>query len=617
LTRAAVAVFLLLVGATFGAFFVAQRLKGATALVELRGATSPFSPNGDGIRDVKTFFVLVRTADHATVDIVDSQGNQVRRIADGISVRPGHPRRVRWDGRADDGRIVPDGFYGIRVGLEASGRSVIVPAKIRVDTRAPKPYVRSITPGRIVAPGAKDIAVTAARISRHTPTQIAVWRTDGAKPHQVATGEMPPGEHTWHWNGQVGARPAPAGLYLFQITVSDAAGNVGRVPRQVELGEPPVPGDPGLVIRALAVQPPTSPVTAGTKVTVGVDSRHRQYTWQLRRVGRSKPVLRGRSSSPQLTFKAPSGASGLYLLALQASGDSARVPILVQAATRSKVLVVVPMITWLGQAQVDDGTDGIPDTLDAGGPVSWPRTLPGLPAGLLGEVAPLLVFLDRANVHYDLTTDLALTLDGGPRVTDRPGVLLAGTERWITPGLAKRLRGYVTDGGRLAMIGVDDLRRAVTVVAAQGGASGRFVRPTQPVDRDPFGSRLRKLATLPAGTELQPIAGGASAPLLAFWDGTLGGFATAEETDLPEPGDGVKVLAGIGVEPPASESDTTLPPPPRPAITEAQLGKGTVVRIGLPGWAQHLGKDPDVDQLTSNAMAILAGVKPKPGSLRR
>ena len=60
MTRAAVAVFLLLVGATFGAFFVAQRLKGATPVVELRGATRPFSPDGDHVRDVKRFGIAVR-----------------------------------------------------------------------------------------------------------------------------------------------------------------------------------------------------------------------------------------------------------------------------------------------------------------------------------------------------------------------------------------------------------------------------------------------------------------------------------------------------------------------------------------------------------------------------
>jgi hypothetical protein len=60
-----------------------------------------------------------------------------------------------------------------------------------------------------------------------------------------------------------------------------------------------------------------------------------------------------------------------------------------------------------------------------------------------------------------------------------------------------------------------------------------------------------------------------------------------------------------------------LPPPPRPALTESQLGKGQVIRIGLPGWAQKLGHDPDVDQLTRNAIDLLAGLKPKPRSLRR
>ena len=42
---AARVVFLVLVGATFGAFFVAQRLKGAPQVVQLRGIVW-FSPNG-------------------------------------------------------------------------------------------------------------------------------------------------------------------------------------------------------------------------------------------------------------------------------------------------------------------------------------------------------------------------------------------------------------------------------------------------------------------------------------------------------------------------------------------------------------------------------------------
>src|SRR5439155_11654447 len=117
--------------------------------------------------------------------------------------------------------------------------------------------------------------------------------------------------------------------------------------------------------------------------------------------------------------------------------------------------------------------------------------------------------------------------------------------------------------------------RAVTLVVRDAGASGRLVRPTQPIDRDPFGARLRKLRTLPPGTELKPIAGSATAPLLMFWDGTLDGFTAAEESEPPSAGDKLSLLAGVGVEPSATAGQ--LPPPPRPALTEVQLGKGIVI----------------------------------------
>ena len=44
--------FVLLVAATFSAFFVAQRLKSAPPVVDVRSITRYFSPNGDGNRDV-------------------------------------------------------------------------------------------------------------------------------------------------------------------------------------------------------------------------------------------------------------------------------------------------------------------------------------------------------------------------------------------------------------------------------------------------------------------------------------------------------------------------------------------------------------------------------------
>ena len=46
-----------------------------------------------------------------------------------------------------------------------------------------------------------------------------------------------------------------------------------------------------------------------------------------------------------------------------------------------------------------------------------------------------------------------------------------------------------------------------------------------------------------------------------------------------------------------------------------QLGKGIVIRVGLPEWPQRLG-DPYVAQVTRNIVDILRGVEPRIRSAR-
>jgi hypothetical protein len=604
-SRAALVAFVVLVGATLAAFVVAQRLKGAAPVVRLQGARGPFSPNGDHVKDVKRFALAVRQADSLTIDVVDEGGGEVRRLAQGVSGRPGRPVPLRWDGRADDGTVVPDGRYRVRVTLARTGRTVIAPRSLRVDTRPPRPYVRAVAPGRIAAPR-EPVTFTLGGISRARPTEIAVWRTDVRPARRVATGSLAPGTRQWRWDD---ASDAP-GVYMAQVERTDRAGNTGRVPAHVPTPAP-VPGAPGVTIRALAAQPPVGPVTSGDRVSVDVDSRKRPYTWRLTRVGGGPAVAHGRHTGTPLTFRAPAGASGLYVLRLRSGSAGTRVPLLVQAQQKAKLLVVVPELTWLGRAPVDDRGDGQADTLDRGGPVDWPRVLPALPRGFRSDVAPLLAFLDEQHVRYDLTSDLALALDGGPRATDRRAVLLAGGERWITPDLARRLRRYVSDGGRLATIATDSMRRGVTLLSRAGGSSGQLVRPTPPVPRDPFGARLLGVRQLPSGAALQPIAGNATAPLLSYWDGTLSSFGAAEESLAPQPGDGLQVGAAVGVAP----GTAGMPDDPRPAITQDALGKGTIIRIGVRGWVPRLTSDVDVVQLTRNAIDVLLGATPKPREL--
>ena len=237
----------------------------------------------------------------------------------------------------------------------------------------------------------------------------------------------------------------------------------------------------------------------------------------------------------------------------------------------------------------------------------------GLPDDLYERVAPLLVFLDRAGIRYDLTSDLDLALSRGPRASDRKAVMLIGSERWITRSYGRRLRRYVLDGGRLATFGTESLRRGVTILRNRGATAGRLVRPTQPSIQDPFGTRFEDVRRTPAPVTLSLIGGDAGYGLLEGFDGALTGFSVLEESDLPS-GDRGELLAALGVETAPVEEEPEvpdeLPPEPKPALAATRLGDGLMIRVGLPEWAQRL-EDRQVAQITRNIVDLLRGSEPR------
>jgi hypothetical protein len=536
-----------------------------------------------------------------SVDVVDAAGEAVRRLATSATVAPADPLRLSWDGRTDDGDLVPDGRYRVRVTLRTQGRSVTVPRTTLVDTRAPRPRVKSIDPGPIVAPGTAPIQIEVGSVSRRLAKRARVYRIDGESPSVVAELAPVTDTRTLQWDGKVDGKPAPVGLYLVQVTARDRAGNDGTTPKDVPPERGESRGVPGFTIRAIAAQPPARPVTAGRKVTINVDARGRPYRWALRRIGKGRPVRKGRGKGHELRITAPDGDSGLYTLQLAVPGHSTKVPILVQSRERARMLVVVPMMTWIGSESLDEDHDGVLNTLATGEPVSWPRVQPdGLPQDVLETAGPLLAFLDAAGVRYDITSDLDLALSESPRASDRAGVLLAGSERWIPRSYARRLRDYVDEGGRVASIGVESLRRGVAVRATADRSAGRLLRPTQPTVADPFGARFEPVRDSGALVTLSLIDGDPGYGLLEGFDGTLEGFSAREES---EPAEGGRVLAALGVENvPSSDEDTLTPP--RPSVTATELGKGVIIRVGLPNWAQRLD-DRQVAQITLNIADLL------------
>jgi hypothetical protein len=603
--------FLVLVGATFAAFFVAQRLKSAPPVITVASLNRAFSP----AEHPQEFSVSLKVTDDVTVDVVTQAGDRVRRLADAVHVVAHQPLRLVWDGRRDDGTRAPDGQYRIRVSLRNEGRSTVIQRTMTLDTRPPTSVVCVGTrcdkrpAGNVVAPSAKSVKVYIKGISRAYRTRFTVWRTDQGKPVEVDHFQGKRGAHVVPYTGLALRQP---GTYLFQAQVRDRAGNWGTSPKVIEPGA--VNGAPGLTVRGLAVQPPVRPVTAGQLADFFVDARNAPYTWRLRRIGIKRILKRGRGEGPNLAIHMPNDPSGAYLLDVRAGRWHEQVPVMVQGAKRSSVLVVVPAISWLGVDRVDDQRlDGIPNTLTDGTNVHWPRVMTGLPAQFADESARLLVFLDRHKIRYDLTTDLDLDLSRNPRATDRSGVLLAGPETWVTRTLARRLRRYVLDGGRVASFGADTLRRGVTLRTRSATDAGLLTRPTQPTSTDPFGARLAKLRTPAQPANLIQIEGDDQALMTGVQ--SLPGFTKLEES-LPVSGDR-KLLTAVGEQLTPEEESTAQqsgkePRELRPALTAVRVGskQGLVIRVGLPEWYAKLG-DPNVQQVTYNIIDLLRKVTPK------
>jgi hypothetical protein len=366
-------------------------------------------------------------------------------------------------------------------------------------------------------------------------------------------------------------------------------------------------------------------VPAGQVVSFRVDARGQSYRWQVRRVGNPRPVKANinRKTGTTLTFEAPDGPSGVYLLEVRAGRYTTRVPFAVQGAKRSRLTVVLPQITWLGRDPLDEAAkpDGLPNTLDNGSVVPFPRPFAGedgLPAGFAHDVAPLLVFLDRSRIAYDLTTDLALALDDRPATDDQGGLLFAGAPEWVSRGVARRLRRFAADGGRVALFGPQALRAGVTV------GDGKLTHPTPVAPSDALGGRVAAVRKLPeSGGAIAPLTVLEDRPdagLLEGFSGELAGFSAVEE--LLTPGR-AELLSGVGhalseEEAVAAEEANRTPRPERPAFSAVRQGRGLVIRVGIPGWVERLEHDDaTVAQLTRNVVDLLRGVRPRPRSAPR
>jgi hypothetical protein len=227
---------------------------------------------------------------------------------------------------------------------------------------------------------------------------------------------------------------------------------------------------------------------------------------------------------------------------------------------------VLPALTWQGLNRVDDDSDGFEDRLPFARSVRLDRPFAGggLPPRFKPEVSPLLRWLDREALPYDLTTDLALARREGPALGNAPGVAFAGSELWAPEQLMERLRDYVADGGRVAEFGADSFKRTIEL-------------------RDDVASKPSRVRRVNAFGEQTELLHTSLAPLTVFEDGLglfegvssfVGEFTVFEASrDLPRGGRRIT----------AAGRDAG-----QPAFLALGLGGGIVLRAGTPQWAREL-----------------------------
>lgn len=578
------AIFALLVAATVAAFFVTQELKSADPVVKRLALQRYLSPNGDGRKETASISFDLPEADRVTVDVVTEGGDRVRRLADGLSLSA-RTHSFVWNGRDDRGRVVRDGTYRVRVTLRNQGRAATSPRGIEVVTAPPRPRIVSVTPGRLAAGRPPPVIV------RYTGPSVVravfrVWRTDAGQVRDVARFTALRGEHLATWDGRVaGGRPAPEGSYAFSVTVQNRALVEGSAPGRLPPDRAGAQQDTGLRIAGPEAVPPLEPVRRGGIVRIPVQGAPRLLAWSFGRLGESRPLRRGRDSGGSVAFRVPRRArTGVHLVRIAAGSRTLRVPVAVRDGRDRRVLVVLPAMTWQGRNAVDDDRDGFADTLDVSPAVRLARPLAagGLPAGFGAEIAPLLEFLDRRKLRYDLTTDLALARERAPSIEARRGVVLPGDERWLTPRLLERLRDFARGGGTVASFGTDSLRRRVTLTPTA------LTKPSPAERRNAFGEETRPAESLLAPLVVTPpdLLG-----LFAGTDGVVGLFTRFEQAETQP--DGARLVSAAG-------RDRA-----KPAFAAYRIGRGLYVRTGTPQWSRALVGRPEVAGVTRRLWARL------------
>ena len=297
-----------LLAATAAAFALTQGLKNQPAGISGTKVDNVFSPVCSCPSETASIQFRLRAADRLDVSVVDGSDRVVRTIEQGRQYARG-PVEIEWDGRDDVGRVLPEAEYKPRVRLRDDRTTYTLPNPIRIDVTPPR--LELVAAPRILSPdgdGRRDLATFRYEADEPAKGMLFVNGRRRVLKRFART------EDTIVWNGKVGGKALPSGIYTAAVAAVDPAGNVSTRSR-------PVP----LLIRYVALGRKRISVTAGAAFALRVSSDARRVRWSLG--GRSSVARPG-----TLRLRAPL-QPGRFTLTVSANGHASRAALFVREPT--------------------------------------------------------------------------------------------------------------------------------------------------------------------------------------------------------------------------------------------------------------------------------------------
>jgi hypothetical protein len=296
------------------AFAVAERLKLEKSPVAGTQVDKVFSPVcGCPHRRARIAFRL-RRVDRLTLSLLDSEGREIRTLVDGKRMNRGN-HHFFWNGRDDDGRLVPEGRYRPKVVLGRADRTIVLPNPIRVDITRPSVKVVSVRP-RVISPdgdGYGDVVRIRYRASERVRAILFVR----GQRRVTSRRQRPAGQIEWLAGGS-GGEPLSPGRYRLTLRAQDLAGNVSK----------PAPAGP-VQVRYLVISPRARVVPSQARVSFALSADAPRIHWLLRRG--SSIVARG-VAARRIRLRAPQ-APGRYVVVAGVAGHRARATLVVRKVT--------------------------------------------------------------------------------------------------------------------------------------------------------------------------------------------------------------------------------------------------------------------------------------------